>query len=371
MHCRTLAPWNRNQSVRMPNDPVYKNSGFYRGSAPVALLCEGDVIGYEAQLLGRWFRSQAAGALKIDVWACGTGHGLRAIADSFGREVKIVGIEDRDFRTESQSEQDCVECFNDLDSRRGVAVRGWFTWGRNEVENYFLDDEILTPVMIGWFGCTHDDVKEALRTAVGSLAAFQAVQAAVYGVRRWWENTDPAVGVADSASLYVGGRPSWKDGKLAPADSAAIKQKLLETFDKWRDRHAGDKAKTHVPEKADIAKVFDQWAAGTPDQTLGADRWRADWAGKEILKLVRQQLAHRFGTNYGANLGKLLSQQRIEPKQSIPWHKWNRKTCDSIDRELEHEMQSHLVKQLIEFATDNAQSAIRADLHKIGAALKS
>ncbi len=355
----------------MPNDPVYKNSGFYRGSAPVALLCEGDVIGYEAQLFGRWFRSQAAGALRIDVWACGTGHGLRAIADSFGREVKIVGIEDRDFRTQAQADQDCVECFNDLDKRRGVAVRGWFTWRRNEVENYFLDDEILTPVMSGWFGCADADVKEALRNAVESLAVFQAVQAAVYGIRRWWEDTDPAAGISGSPSLHVGGRPRWVEGNLAPADSETIKESLLNNFDKWRDRYVGGKTKTPPPEKADIAKVFDQWAAGTPDESSEAAHWRTAWAGKEILKLVRQQLAHRFGTNYGGNLGKLLSQQGIEPKQSIPWDKLKPGPRESIDRELEHEIQSHLVKQLIEFATENAQSAIRADLNKVGAALKS
>lgn len=355
----------------MPNDPAYKNSGFYRGSAPVALLCEGDVIGYETQLLGRWFRSQAAGALKIDVWACGTGHGLRAIADSYGREVKIVGIEDRDFRTDPEAMQDCLECFKDLDEKRGVAVRGWFTWGRNEVENYFLDDDVLMPVMVSWFGCTNDDVEEVLRIAVQSLAVFQAVQAAAYGVRRWWESTDPAIGISGSPSLFVGGRPNWTEGGLTDPDSVEIRKKLLESFDKWRDRLASVKTKSPPPEKEELTELFDQWAPSSPGQNLDARIWRTNWAGKEILKLVRQQLARRFGTNYGGKLREKLKQQGIEPKESIPWHQWKREIRESIDRELEHEMQSHFVKQLLAFAETNKQSAIRADLDKIGAALKS
>jgi hypothetical protein len=33
-----------------------------------------------------------------------------------------------------------------------------------------------------------------------------------------------------------------------------------------------------------------KWDAGT----LEEDDWRCDWAGKEILKLIRQQLAAKF-----------------------------------------------------------------------------
>ncbi len=354
----------------MPNDPASKNSGFYRGSAPVALLCEGDVVGYEAQLLGRWFRSQAAGALKIDVWACGTGQGLRAIADSYGRAVKIVGIEDRDFRTDSEAEQDCEESIRDLENR-GVAIRGWLTWERNEVENYFLDDEILMPVMGNWFKCTNDDVKTVLQIAVQALAAFQAVQAVAYRVRRWWENTDPAVGVSGSPSLYVGGRPNWKDNGLSGPDSEEVRKQLLESFDKWRERLANAKTKSPPPEKEELAKIFDQWVALNPGQIPDAQLWRANWAGKEILKLVRQQLASRFGTNYGGNLREKLKQQGIEPMKSIPWHRWKREIRDSIDRELEHEMQSHLVTHLLAFAEKNKQSTIRADLDRIGTALRA
>ncbi len=172
-------------------------------------------------------------------------------------------------------------------------------------------------------------------------------------------------GISD-VTFYV-----WRRKLGEMSEIVAIKQKLLETFDKWRERYAGDKAETRPPEKVDIAEAFDQWVSAGTSQSAGADRRRTDWAGNEILKLVRQQLAYRFGTNYGGNLGKLLRQQLIEPKQNIPWHKWDRKTCGSIDRELEHAMQSHLVNQLMKFATDNAQSAIRADLDKIGIALKS
>ncbi len=352
----------------MPNDPVYKNSGFYRGSAPVALLCEGDVIGYESQFLSRWFRSPNAGSLKIDVWACGTGHGLRAIADSYGREVKIVGIEDRDFRSDEQASADCQNRLQDLEGR-GVAVRGWFAWGRNEIENYFLDDKILNPVMVNWFGCKDDDVNKALDTAVQSLKVFQAVQASVYGIRRWWEHTDPAVSFRGSECLYVGGRPNWTENGLASPDKEQIKEKLLVALNRWRERFAGDKTKTPLPEKADMEKVFDEYTQVHPVQNVEADVWRTDWAGKEILKLVRQQLAHSFGRDYGGRLRDILKQQGIELGDTIPWHRWNRQTRDSIDRELEHEIQSRLVKQLFEDAANNPTSEIRTNLNRIWTAL--
>ncbi len=355
----------------MPNDPLHKNTGYYRGSAPVALLCEGDVIGYEAQLLGRWYRTQTAGGLRVDVWACGTGHGMRAMADAFGREVKIVGIEDRDFRSDQEAQQDSIDRFTELDQRRGVAVRGWFTWSRNEVENYFLDDDILIPVMKEWFGCKSEDVKSAVELSVKSLAVFQAVQASVYRIRRWWEASDPAAGQTGSPSLYVGGRPLWGENGLKAVDTKEVEARLVDAFDQWRARFAAaGTSKSPPPGREELLGIFRQWSTASPESGNGVANWRTDWAGKEILKIVRQQLAFRFGTQYGGELGSKLGKQGIKPGDAIPWHKLQRSDREAIDRELEHEMQPRLVKQLLRFAENNTQAAIRDDLGRIGTALQ-
>ncbi|NNM88668.1 MAG: hypothetical protein HKL95_09130 [Phycisphaerae bacterium] len=353
----------------MSNDPIYKNSGNYRGSAPIALLCEGDVIGYEAQLLSRWCRSQAGGTLHVDVWACGTGHGMRAIADAYGREVKVVGLEDRDFRDDAQAKEDCIDRFNDLDGR-GVAIRGWFAWRRNEVENYFLDDEVLIPVMTGWFDCTEGDVRAATQAALQSLAVFQAVQAIVYAIRRKWNQTDPATAAPGSPSLWVGGRPKWTPDGLSEVDSSEIRNKLAAAHSSWLQRFAGG-GKITLAKSDEVLTRFDEqlqkWS-GLQNQDV---EWRKNWAGKEVLKLVRQHLAAHFGTNYGGRLLGIIQRQGLKPGDSIPWHALkNRAAQDEIDRELEHEIQPHLVRKLLDVAQAKPQCPIRTDLDEIIQAMK-
>lgn len=273
----------------MPMQPPQYPDLYPRGTSTgtIAILCEGDVNGYEAALLEQWADSEHPHGFRVDVWPCGTGDALGGMADAIGRSVLIVVLEDRDFRTMDKARADCAKKCVEREARK-IAIRGWTSWSRNEIENYFLDHEVLHPCMTEAFGCSSDDVDEALDNAVKSLVVFQSVKAAAGAASDDW--------VALDDSRYPGGgKPKWKPEGLVVPDAAAVRRDLEGKLKGLSKKVLKDGGKVKEPFAGErLLAEFDKRLIEWQHVDLETGPWKTDWAGKEILKLVRQQLAARF-----------------------------------------------------------------------------
>ena len=128
-------------------------------------MCEGDLSGYEAAILGRWLRERTPTDKTVDVRPCGTSEALFGMADAIGRAVRVIVIEDRDFRSPDRAKAECDSTCTEREERN-LAMRGWLCWSWNEIENYFLDDEVLLPAMKEIFECADADTIEFRKSNV-------------------------------------------------------------------------------------------------------------------------------------------------------------------------------------------------------------
>ena len=156
----------------MPNAPLYPNARPL--DCDVLILCEGDVVGYESELLKAWADANVASlnGRFVKVMACGTSEALFGFADAIGRTIPIIVVEDRDFRTPDESRKECDKKLKNREGRN-VAMRGWFSWQRAEIENYFTDDVVLAPVFSEAFKCSQEEVRVAVGSAISVLAVTQ------------------------------------------------------------------------------------------------------------------------------------------------------------------------------------------------------
>lgn len=279
---------------------------------------------------------------------------MSATADAIGRTVRIVIVEDRDFRSAADAQTECDKLLADRE-RRNVAMRGWITWGRNEIENYFLDEAVLVPAMTAAYRCSEADVLKALDAAIALLCPFQALQGAVAEVRREWEATEPS-------SLIVASRPSWTAAGLQVVDAAQVERDLTTACGRWRDRFvAAEVAKEPFLGQRVVAS-FKQRLAACSSVTRASPDWLNDWAGKEILKLVRQQLANVF------------EGPAREPDRRVPpvqWHGFrNNNERNTLDREIERALQPALVKALWDHTVTDAAAPMRQNLDRLLALLQ-
>lgn len=90
--------------------------------------------------------------------------------------------------------------------------------------------------------------------------------------------------------------------------------------------------------------------------------WLRNWAGKEVLKLVRQDLARQFRPPIAS------ANHKIEP---VVWGSGTGKSYeikeqdDQLDRDIERAIQPVLIKHLFLFAESNPQSDLTTDLGRI------
>lgn len=277
--------------------PQYKDQ--YPGQGDVAVLCEGDVIGYECAILKRWLSSQIPGRPFAEVWACGTSDAIYGMSDALGRSCPIIAVEDRDYRTSAEVAEYCENRKKDR-CKRHVQVSGWLCWRRNEIENYLLEPEVIVPVMHDAFGCDDDGVRSALQQVIRAMPVFQAFKHAIYQMRRTWDDSDVVQHLSNLPDdLSV--RPSWDDDKddFSCADPDAVTAGLRENLSKWRGRFAEDNSDDALApnEWADLfPKKHDLWK----DVPFDSDVWRVEWAGKEILHCLLRVLAHRYGLPNGS-----------------------------------------------------------------------
>ncbi len=132
----------------------------YPRAGQIALLCEGDLVGYEATLFQKWTDQELGTAPLVDIWPCGTATSMHGISDAIGRVRPVLAIEDRDFRSANESRDDCARKKKDREGR-DIRVIAWSTWNRCEIENYLLEPDVLLPVFRDAFGCDDRDIIDA------------------------------------------------------------------------------------------------------------------------------------------------------------------------------------------------------------------
>ncbi|HEV7998964.1 MAG TPA: hypothetical protein VGP63_03725 [Planctomycetaceae bacterium] len=316
----------------MPVGDGYDNA--YPRAGKVALLCEGDLIGYEASILRRWTDDRVGTNPLVDIWPCGTGHAIYGMSDAIGRSCYVLAIEDRDFRTPAEAESDCQKTLNDR-RRREVRVVNWCAWHRNEIENYLLEPEVLYPVMSEAFGCTIQNVEDGVMEILPSLVPFQAMQSVLYRARRIWERSDPS----RLLSSRMITRPIWDDaiGQPSPPDPGALRATLQENLARWHDilppNYGGEGSGERFDALTEFDKQLDLWRDPAND-----DSWRTDWTGKDILQWLRIRLASHFGVMDGD------SRTRVK----LNWN-LSRTKRDAQDRPIESALKPRLASRFLDY----------------------
>ncbi len=323
----------------------------YPRAGNVAILCEGDLVGYEAAILRKWADTSEERSPLVDIWPCGTSSAIYGLCDSIGRSRPILVIEDRDFRDESTARKDCQK--NEKDRRkRGVELLGWRTWRRNEIENYLLERDVLYPVMIDAFGCSEADVAQALNEIVSSLALYQSMQDVLYHARKAW--IDPRLGI--ELVQGIDALPTWDDGKrtLAFPAHTEIRERLEKmlsespkALDKKRKKWDNLGLLTHFDDK------YEAWSKVDVDDPS----WRIDWSGKEVLQLLRISLSAQHGWRDAAS----------GSRSRLCWQNLEKRERDAQDRPIEAALRPPLVRRLLEYISETDSGEIRtefAELHK-------
>jgi hypothetical protein len=336
----------------MSDGPLFSNA--YPRGGQVAILCEGDAVGYEAKLLKQWADTVRPGGRLVDVWPCGTGEALFGMADAIGRTIRFVVLEDRDFRSQMEVDAHCKRKKAER-AERDLAILDWRCWRRNEVENYFLDEDVLIPVMAEVFQCSDAEVRSAVEEAVRLLVPFQALQAAFHKTRDAWQGSDPA------RVLLGPSRPQWKATGLEPVDPARLEGDLKTRLETWWSRVCGTSGPREPWKGDDIIIDYKQnlgdWEKLHPDSPV----WRETWAGKEVLKLVRQQLCTLRAGWWS-----------VDPDKSLPvaWHAMkNNAERDARDRKVEREVLPRLVNSFVGKVTGDSPNPRRAEFDELAQVL--
>lgn len=320
----------------MRADPLYRNA--YPRSGDLAVLCEGDLLAYEALVLTKWCDA------RCDIWPCGTKTAIYGYSDAIGRARPVVAMEDRDFRSVEQAQRDCDRARRDRE-RRAVKVVAWRCWRRNEIENYLLDPSVCGPVFADWFECSEGDVQAALAEVLLALAVYQAAQLAFSEALQTWQQVDANEALRDNVSC----RPTWADPTgLVAADAASVRERLEKNQDGWRPR-AGRTSET-VDAVAVFESAYERWR----DMRLESDRWRADWAGKEVLKYLRMLLAARFGWLDGSGV-----------RAPVGWGALRRVEQDDKDRAIERALAPELVDVLISRLSEDGDDEDRLEWRQV------
>ena len=313
---------------------IVERPDLYPRSGNVAILCEGDVAAYDASILRQWADRQFGTDPLVDVWPCGTGESLFGVSDAIGRTRPLFVIEDRDFRSEEGAARHCRGREKNR-RKRAVRILQWRCWKRHEIENYFLEESILIPVMLDWFACTENQVRDAVRDTLTSLTVFQAVDHALYHSRLSWSKSDPSSPLRDE----LGHRPRWDEStkSLAAPRFEDVRKSLEGNLEKWREKFIqGSQLKEPFSGKAclqDFTNKFDEWSG----MDYGDDGWRFDWSGKEVLQGLCKCLSARHGWPGDGSSNRT----------PIDWGSLSRPEQAEMDRNIERAMQRDLVNAFL------------------------
>ena len=199
----------------------------YPRQGKAAILCEGDIAGYEVDLIEKWSAMKTDRAY-VDVWPCGTRKAIFGVSDVLGRCVPIFVIEDHDFRTDELANRQCEENMNER-KKRGVDLRFWRAWRRHEIENYLIEPAVVVPTLAAAFGVHESAVSSRLDTIIERSRIDQAAQSALGFYRSQLPETHKHIGGLPRKEA----RPLWDDNKREIVEPSAevVESKLGEVLE--------------------------------------------------------------------------------------------------------------------------------------------
>lgn len=331
----------------MPNQPLHPEAKPIDGD--VIILCEGDAVGYESQLLKMWADKNTRSGRFVRVLACGTSDGIYGMADAVGRTIPVIAVEDRDFRTADEATADCEKKRKNRENR-SVAMRGWLSWNRAEIENYFVDDAVLPDVFAKVFECTPDAVRDAIRSALSNLVVSQALEYALYRARRSWVSKDA------NRELRVE-TFEWSENGQKPLEAAAVRKKLESRLKSWKKTLSAASGDGEHVDNHPLLNDFDEKYCTWSGMTYESDDWRCKWACKEVLKHVRMTLASAKGGWWS---------HEKAPAAGVPWEKLgDGRARDAHDRTIERKAQPYLVAAVSSRITRDATFDMRLQLDRL------
>ena len=300
----------------------------YPRNGQVAILCEGDIAGYESVLLEEWTGRQPGLGL-VDVWPCGTKTAIYGICDAIGRGIPTCVIEDRDSRSQETADKDCRGNLKDR-QERGVDVVFWRAWQRNEIENYLVEPCVAYPILAHAFDTTESEVATLLQETLRETAIDQALQFTLDEFRASYPKGEKDVGGVQRSK----GRPRWDAGGFVIPARKTVEELLDGVLtDSLRRLEPA-----HRPDNTTFIKMFrekcDEWSEMDIDDVT----WRTEWTGKDILQWLRFGLSSRYGWPESSD---------NPTKVSIKWEALDRKDRGEKDRQIERTLQPRLAKQFL------------------------
>ncbi len=300
----------------------------YPRTGQVAILCEGDIAGYESVLLEEWTGSHSSLGL-VDVWPCGTKTAIYGISDAIGRGIPTCVIEDRDSRSLEIAERDCRGNMKDRQGR-GVEVVFWRTWRRNEIENYLIEPSVVYPVLAKAFNTNEASVAELLQETIRETAIDQALQYTLAEFRASYPKGEKDVGGVSRKD----GRPRWEEGRFVSPSRETVEELLNGVL----VESLGKLEPARRPDSTTFINTFREKCDEWWEMDLDDATWRTEWTGKDVLQWLRFGLSSKYGwPESGEN-----------PRRApIEWEALSRKDQGEKDRQIETALQPRLVKQFL------------------------
>jgi len=325
--------------------------GYYTSSYPrngmCAILCEGDISGYEVELLERWTSSVDL----VDVWACGTKEAIYGVSDAIGRAVPVFVIEDRDYRDMSAAEKECRYKKKTREDR-DIRVGFWRTWERHEIENYLLEPRVVLSTMAAAFQVGESAVEERLGRILHGSVVDEAAQLALSQCRSGLPDRQTAVGGLNRKDA----RPVWDDSikRFVAPDASSVAQALTEVMNHAHQRFQGE---DRLPRTDELLELFHTKCKEWEFMAVASPVWKIEWAGKEVLQRLRRALSGEFG--WPVRPGSAV-------REPVRWNELAGQNLDGEkDREIERFLQKHLVKAFLDFLNAEEDTEARREWDEI------
>jgi len=307
--------------------PYPSYSTAYPRAGDAAILCEGDLVGYEASILQKWADRNLGTDPLVDIWPCGTATSIFGISDAIGRSRPILVVEDRDFRSEIEAKQDCENNKSDRE-RRDIHIVGWRTWKRNEIENYLLEPEVVLNTMADVFQCQPNDVQAALRGMIETQSVSQAASYALYRIRRSWNKTEPCRRIQSTKMKW-----NDSDGRPVAPDRDSVREGFRKDLDSWFNSNQ----KEISDSKENFLREFDQKCDEWNDINFQDRTWLLEWSGKDLFQWLRVWMTAHHGWKSSAS-------NALEKRN---WESLKKMEFNAQDREIENILRPFLVDKFL------------------------